>query len=179
MNKEKVQYAKALKDLNENVKEEKGPAFAKQAEGFLKENAPLQDSLGLTTEKVEAIYGQAYICYNTGRYADAAEIFRMLIMLNSTEPKFLMGLAACFHMMKEYAPAIQAYTLCSVVDPNNPIPYFHESDCYLHLGDKHSAVVALEMAVKRSAGKAEFSTLKERAAITLKALKQELGNEKK
>ena len=42
-------------------------------------------------------------------------------MLNAMEPKYILGLAACFHMLKEYFNAIQTYTMCSALDLQNPI----------------------------------------------------------
>jgi len=138
-------------------------------------NMQIKDVLGLSDEMVEGIYGQAYLLYNTGKYRDASEVFRLLIMMKSTEPKFMMGLAACYHMLKEYDPAASTYILCSVLDPTSPLPQFHASDCYIQMGDKASAIVALEMTIKRAETKPEYQVLKERAAITLEGLKKELA----
>lgn len=136
-----------------------------------------KDVLGLTDAMVEGIYGQAYRLYNTGKFRDASQIFRLLLMLNATEVKYAMGLAACFHMLKEYDGAIGAYNMVSIIDPNNPIPFYHASDCYIKSGDILSAIVALEMTIKRAGDKPEFRTIKDRATMTIEGLKKELGQE--
>jgi type III secretion system low calcium response chaperone LcrH/SycD len=85
-----------------------------------------------------------------------------------------MGLAACFHMLKEYKSAAEIYAICGMIDPESPIPYFHASDCYLQMHNSVAAIVTLEMAIKRAGDKPQYATLKDRAALTVASLKQEL-----
>ncbi|HEV8052438.1 MAG TPA: SycD/LcrH family type III secretion system chaperone [Parachlamydiaceae bacterium] len=134
-----------------------------------------KDALGLTDAMIEGVYGQAYRLYNTGKYKEAIQIFRLLIMINSTEPKYAMGLAACFHMLKEYQTAVDTYTIVGVIDPESPISFYHASDCFMQMGDQVSAMIALEMAVKRAGDKPEFRTLKDRASLTVDSIKKELA----
>jgi hypothetical protein len=76
-------------------------------------------------------------------------------------------------MLKEYRSAIDTYTIVSMVNPDNPIPFFHASDCMIQMGDNASAIIALQMAIKRSGEKPEFRTLKDRAQLTIESLKKE------
>lgn len=165
---------KAIKETGEFIKNKEGKTFQELTGKSVQSCSAIKDVLGITDESAEGIYGQAYLLYNTGRYRDAAEVFRLLIMLNSTEPKYLIGLAACHHMQKDYQAAGSTYNLASIIDPDNPIPFFHASDCYLQLGDKASAAAMLEMAVTRAKGKPQYATLKQRAEITLDTLKKEI-----
>jgi len=144
-----------------------------------KSGALPRDALGLSDGMIEGIYGQAYRLYNTGKYKDAAQLFRLLVMINAAESKYTMGIAACLHMMKDYSHAVEAYTLCSLIDPQSPIPHFHASDCYIQMDDKVSALVSLEMAVKRAGEKKEFKTLKDRAQMTMNSIKEELAKASK
>lgn len=171
----KHQIKKTIDQAGELIQKKQGKEFTKISKKAMKQSGLVKDVIGVSDESVEGIYGQAYLLYNTGKYKDAAEIFRLLIMLNSTEAKYTMGLAACFHLMKEYEGAASAYALVSIIDPENPIPHFHSSDCFIQLGDKASAVMSLELAVKKAKDKPEFATLKERAQITLQALKKEMA----
>ncbi|KAF3362289.1 Low calcium response locus protein H [Chlamydiales bacterium STE3] len=166
---------KAVRDTGEHIHEDNGKDFSKITNKAIKNSGLIKDIIGLTDESAEGIYSQAYLLYNTGKYSDAAEIFRLLIMLNAMEPKYTMGLAACFHMMKEYESAASAYSLVSIVDPESPIPYFHASDCYIQMGDRASAIVSLDMAAAKASDKPEFAMLKERATITLQALRKEVA----
>jgi len=138
-----------------------------------RKGASPKDALGLTDAMVEGVYGQAYRLYNTGKYKEAIQIFRLLVMINATEPKYAMGLAACFHMSKDYKTAANTYAVVGVIDPENPISFYHASDCYIQMGDPVSALISLEMAMKRAGDKPEFKTLKDRAMMTIESLKKE------
>jgi len=140
----------------------------------LKGESTPKEAMGMTDAMIEAIYGQAYRLYNTGKYADASRLFRLLVMLVPIEPKFPLGLAASFHMMKDYRNAIQIYTFCSIADAQNPVPHYHAADCYMQLGDLAGAIVAMEMAAKRAGDKTEYKTLKDRALLTIESLKKAL-----
>ena len=162
----------ASNELGDNFKQQRQAAYEEISKKAMTQNVNIKMLTGVSDEKEEAIYGQAYVLYNTGRYKEASEVFRVLILLNSLEPKYTLGLAACFHLMKEYEAASNMYTICSILDSQNPIPYFHMSDCALQLGDKFAAAVALDLAIKRADGKPEFSVLKERSIITLDGLEE-------
>jgi type III secretion system low calcium response chaperone LcrH/SycD len=156
-----------LNNLSKEKESDKAPG--------LKKAPALMDILGISKEKEEKYYRHAYLLYNTGRYKDAASIFRNVLMpLHTTESKYILGLAACCHMLKEYKMAAGVYLIVSSIDPLNPIPFFHASDCYIQIGDLISATTVLEMAIKRAMDKKEYATLKQRAEITLNGLKKEL-----
>jgi type III secretion system low calcium response chaperone LcrH/SycD len=178
MKSEQDEIKKAAQDLGASLHEEKAKEYQNIAQKAMQQGVMPKDILGLSDAMVEGIYGQAYRLYNTGKYKDASQLFRLLIMLNSTEPKYSMGLAACFHMLKEYQNAVSTYAMCGVVDPENPIPHYHASDCYIHLKDPISALIALEMAVDRSKEKQEYQTLKDRAKLTIETLRQEINQNK-
>ena len=166
------QIKKATEEIGASVGNAKSKEYQQMLQKAAQGSTP-KDAMGLTDAMVEGIYGQAYRLYNTGKYKDASQLFRLLIMLNTTEPKYAMGLAACFHMLKEYRSAVDTYTIVSMVNPENPVPFFHASDCMIQMGDNASAIIALEMAIKRSGEKPEFRTLKDRALLTIQSLKKE------
>lgn len=135
------------------------------------------DALGFSKERMENIYSQAYLLYNTGMYVEASQMFRLLMVLNPTDPKNYLGLAACLHMRKEYANAAQVYIACGILDMTNPIYPFHASDCYIQMRDRISALLVLELAVERAANQPQYQVLKERALLTIDSLKKELAEE--
>ncbi len=171
------QIKKAANELSHLVGQEKRQEFQNVTNQVTSGVMP-KDIMGLSEAMIEGIYGQAYRLYNTGKYKDASQLFRLLIMLNSTESKYAMGLAACFHMLKEYKNALSTYAICGVIDPYNPVPHYHASDCYIHLKDPMSAIISLQMAVKRSADKPEYQILKDRALLTIESLKKEIEKQK-
>lgn len=175
MKSEQYQVKKAAEDIGANVNTTKS-GEAKNMLGKIVNNASSpKDAMGLTDAMVEGIYGQAYRLYNTGKYRDAIQLFRLLIMLNPTESKYTLGLAACFHMLKEYKAASDAYCLVSVVDAKSPIPFYHASDCFIQMGDNPSAIIALQMAVERAGDNPAFKTLKDRALLTIESLQKQMN----
>lgn len=175
---EQQQIRKAAEQVGTGVKAESAESVKAAMEKATRKGTSPKDALGLTDAMVEGVYGQAYRLYNTGKYKEAIKIFRLLIMINSTEPKYAMGLAACFHMVKDYKVAADAYSIVGVLDPESPISFYHASDCYQQMGDSISALVALEMAIKRANEKPEFKTLKDRAMLTVESLKKEIEKTK-
>jgi len=176
---DQYQIKKATEEIGATLSKEKSKDFQNVAAKVVQGGMMPKDMMGLSDAMVEGIYGQAYRLYNTGKYKDASQLFRLLIMLNSTEPKYAMGLAACFHMLKEYKNAVSTYAICGVIDPENPVPHYHASDCYIHMNDPVSALIALEMAVKRAGDKTEYQTLRDRALLTIDSLKKEIAKIKK
>jgi type III secretion system low calcium response chaperone LcrH/SycD len=165
----KVNAAESHKDKNATV----------LADEFVRNGHMPKDILNLSDQQIEGLYAQAYNFYQTGRFKDALQIFRLLIMLNANEQKYILGLAACQHMLKEFKNAVDAYTLCSILDPESPIAYYHMSDCFLEMKDPYSAIVALDMAIKRSGAKPEFQMLKDRAKMTMENLQSEVKEKNK
>jgi type III secretion system low calcium response chaperone LcrH/SycD len=176
---EQHQIKKATEKLGANIHKEKAQGFKDLAATATRKAATPKDALGLNDAMVEGIYGQAYRLYNTGKYQDASQLFRLLIMLNPTEAKYAMGLAACFHMLKEYTSAVNTYAIVNVIDAESPVPYYHASDCYIQMGDSAGALIALEMAVSRAGSKPEYKILKDRATLTIESLKKEIAKPQK
>ena len=137
-----------------------------------------KDALGIDDQTVERIYAQAYQLYNMGKYSDAHTLFSSLILIDVTEPKYLLGIAACSHMLKNYEEAAQHYMQCAAMDPNSPIPYYHAYDCFTELGDTSSAMICLSLTIKRSGEKEEYLELKNRATVTLDTLKEQVKSGK-
>lgn len=174
MKSEEKQTKKGAEQAASTIGKEKSNNFDAIAQKVIQKGMVPKDFLGLSDQMVEGIYGQAYRLYNSGNYKDAIQVFRLLIMINSLEAKYSLGLAACFHMMKEYKNAADIYTLCGVLDPQSPIPPYHASDCYLQMNDKLSALISLELAVSKAGARPEYKVLKDRAALTAEGLKKEL-----
>ena len=90
---EQRQIKKATEELGATLKKEKTQDFKAVAEKAVQGGAMPKDMMGLSEAMVEGIYGQAYRLYNTGKYKDASQLFRLLIMLNSAEPS--QGMMSC------------------------------------------------------------------------------------
>lgn len=170
----KEQMRKETMESAEKQGEKFDTAIGEIANKMMIQGLTPKDAMGVSNSYLENVYAQAYRLYNTGKYSEAAHMFRILIMLNAMEPKYILGLAACFHMLKEYYDAIQSYTMCSALDPENPIPHYHSSDCFIQMKDYLSAMICLELAIARSGDKPEYAKMKERAQLSLESLKQQV-----
>ena len=151
-------------------------ALGEIAGKMLKGGMSPKEAMGISGKYLENMYAQAYRLYNTGKYTEASHVFRMLIILNAMEPKYSLGLAACLHMLKEYYDAIQTYTMCTVLDPQTPLPFYHSADCFIQMKDYLSAMVCLELAIKRAESNPIYDKMKERAHMSLASLKEKLGS---
>lgn len=169
----KNQIKKEMDGVSSNSSEQIEKGLEDALGKMLKEGMTPKDAFGVSSNVLESVYAQAYRLYNTGKFVEAIHLFRILILMNTTEPKYTLGLAACFHMLKEYKNAIQAYTMCTVIDPVSPIPHYHASDCFIQMKDSLSAMISLQMAIDKAEGKAEYTKIKERALLTLESLKQQ------
>lgn len=134
-----------------------------------------KDAIGIKESDTEATYAQGYQLYNMGKYKDARSVFASLLIVDSTEPRFLFGHAACSHMLEDYKAAADMYTYQAVVSPDDPIPYYHAADCYIKIGDAFSAAVVLNQVIKRSGDEEKYKMIKERSEMTVKKLEEQMN----
>ena len=148
--------------------------FGAMNKGILPKHA-----LRLGDDTMEAMYGQAYNLYNQGKYQDAAYIFRLLMLLDYMTSKYILGLAACLHRMKEYKNAANTYLLCSSLDAKNPLPHYHAADCYLQLGYPEMAAFSLGLVIAVAADQPQYAIIKERARLMKETLDAESAEKAK
>ncbi|MCB1135067.1 MAG: SycD/LcrH family type III secretion system chaperone, partial [Chlamydiia bacterium] len=136
---------------------------------------PAKDVLQMPPEMVETLYSHAYNMYNQGKYDEAEHLFRFLMLLDPLEAKYAFGQAAVSHMKKQYEQAGKMYYMCTLLNPDDPMPHYHASDCYMKLNDLGSALLSLEFAIDASEGKPEFKGLVEKARALKQALEERMG----
>ena len=170
---------KSIADMGKEHKEEFKIAIKKIGTNIFEKGMMPKDALGIGDKNVDKLYNEAYQRYNMGKYNDAEKIFGQLLILNPTEGKYVFGLAACAHMKKDFEIAAEQYIRCSLYDPEDPIPYYHASDCYMELNDKLSALISLQMVIKRSGDKPEYKVMKDRALLTIESLKHGANEKQK
>jgi type III secretion system low calcium response chaperone LcrH/SycD len=162
----------AMLKVNEQVTPELQEGIQTIMSAIFQKGITPKDALGLSDEVLEGMYGHAYHLFNNGKYDDALIIFRLLTILNGAEPRFSMGMAACHHMRKEYDQAAQMYGICGVIDWENPMPYYHASDCWIKKGDIPMAIEALKVAAIRAEQKPQYAVIRDRCLMALKSLEE-------
>ena len=160
----------ALAKLDEKAITESGEVLAELMQKTLMSGIRPKAALQISDEVMEGIYGYAYNMYNRGMYSEASHIFRLLMMLDYTQVKYLMGLAACVHMQKDYESAVSFYTMATFVDGESPIAHYHCADCYLKLDQATEASFELEEAINKAGDREEFKTLVERSKLMVESL---------
>lgn len=132
--------------------------------------ASLKAALGLSQNDLEQVYAAAYGKYQQGRYIDAIQLFRYLVSLDPETYKYVLGLAASHHKQHQYLPASNFYLLAILRRPDDPIPYFHSADCYLHLKDNEMARLSLQLCITHCGEKPDAVAMKTRAEMILASI---------
>jgi type III secretion system low calcium response chaperone LcrH/SycD len=150
------------------------PEFEAALKKVIMEGVPLNQVFEITPEILEQVYAHAYRLYNSGNYQDASVLFAFLISINSSNPKYYMGIASSFHRMRNYENAVECYIAAYHLDGTNPIPFYHLYDCWKNLNQLEECVFALTMALELSGDNPAYTQIKERSKLALEGLIQEI-----
>lgn len=156
--------------------------FKLQEEALVKiveEGVPVYEVVGLSKESLEYMYSYAYNQYNGGKYDEARNTFFMLDFLNPDDIRFKYSIAACCHMKKELYEAIGMYMKCSLIDPSNPVYFWHIADCYKQLNKKVFSLLNLRLCIRYCKQNPGFARLQMRAENEFLFLEKEVEEELK
>jgi type III secretion system low calcium response chaperone LcrH/SycD len=165
--------SQAVKTSRKLIHPEKAKQYEEMLSKILSNNQSPLEVCGFTPEILEAFYGCAQCLYTSGKYKDAGIIFNLLTYLNVNEYKYVMGCAASAHMQKNYLDALTHYNSCFFLDPSNPLPNYHASDCYRKLNSPTLAIQCLNAAILQAGDNTAYTKLKERAQLTKDAIQKE------
>jgi type III secretion system low calcium response chaperone LcrH/SycD len=142
---------------------------------FMVAEGSLSPSMMASEAQLEEFYERGCNLYNTGSYKGALPYFNLLNVSNPKDPRFLMAIAACYHMLKDYKKASEMYSFCIMVDTQrkSPYPCYHLSDCLMKLEEPLGAMIYLTMALERCNGP-KFQALKDRVSMMITSLDKEL-----
>ena len=83
-----------------------------------------------------------------GATLEALRTYTVLVLLDSLNPEFQIGLANCSHQLGEYHLALQAASAIVALDPRNPRGYYFSGRACLALGHYAEAEEDLTDAIK-------------------------------
>ena len=72
-----------------------------------------------------------------------------MLMQNPLNSELWHALAAARKMEYRYDEAIEAWTLSSLLSPQNPLPHFYQAECYLAQDQIDKALQAFDAALER------------------------------
>jgi len=133
-------------DPFEAIADEQLQTVEELAKKCLLEGATLGAVRGYSSDELEAVYGLAHNAYQQRKYEQAVKLFLFLVENDHAEHRFWMGLAAAYQMAEEHRKALVAFGMVAVLDATNPWPSIHACECYLALGERESARLALDAA---------------------------------
>jgi type III secretion system low calcium response chaperone LcrH/SycD len=167
------QLQEVLQKMNPQSGKDSVEKFSLVMEYVLKKGAVPKTALKISDNTMEAVYTQAYNLYNQGKYKEASYLFRFLMLLDLTTSRYILGLAACLHRMKDYKNAANLYFFAGALDDKNPLPHYHATDCYLQLNKTGIAIISLQMAISAAGSQEKYKVIKERSQL----LKENLMNQ--
>ena len=100
-------------------------------------------------KKIQNTYAIAKNYYDNGKYTEAEEIFKILIVKDPHLKIFWYGLASCQQAKKKYTQALSSWAILSLLDEKNPFSHFYAAECYFSLKDSSNAFLALDEVEKR------------------------------
>lgn len=140
---------------------------------------PSAKDFGITTELEEQFYDLAYQQFKSGNYSDASAILAWLCVIDEKDFRYPFGLACCYHMQKDYENAIGAYNQAFFRDSDNPLPFYHASDCFLKLNYPGMAILCLNMVLSQTDGIPTFAKLHKRTKLAYDSLVKEAEEKQK
>lgn len=148
---------------------------------ILLEGKSLKESLGLSASAIEYFYSQGYRLYLIRKYSEALRYFHLLFLFEPSDPRYALGLAATYQMMKDYEHAVQWYMTLSLIDTESPMPFYYMSDCALKRNDPISAIYFLKKTIEYCKDNPEFQKIKAQSMMMIPPLEKaaEAANETK
>lgn len=179
MSSEDDMIIEAVSKLGDEISPNIKKAIEGVTENVVKGGMAPKDAMGLDEAAIEGIYGHAYRLYNAGKYKDSQLLFRLLITLDPMESKFMMGSAACFHMLQEFSHAASLYAIASMINQENPIPHYHSADCYAKMGLNGAAMNELMLTIVLCGEAPQYAVIKDRSGLMLEQIGKQEGIEGK
>jgi type III secretion system low calcium response chaperone LcrH/SycD len=122
-----------------------------------------------TPEEAEKLYEYAYHFYRGGKYQDAVDFFRTLTSIDSMDCDYWEGLAGSLKMLGQFEKALEAYTICAIIDGRNPLIHAHAADCCFALGQIERGMYAINAAEIQANGNKKYTLLLSQLAVIKKA----------
>lgn len=166
-------------NTNSNIPEKDKEKFKGLFKEILIEGKSPKDAMGYDDKMMEFIYKYGYQLHQAGRFTEAMEAFKLLSLLDITQPNYSVALGSCYMHLKEYPAAINAFAVALAVELNDPYPAMQMAECYLKMNDKYAALFMFDLAYIRASKNEMYNTVTERLSLTMETLKQELMKESK
>lgn len=163
----------ALEKVGSSLSQEKKEEFRSFFLNVIEKKMQPKEALDFSKEDMEWLYSYAYQLFSTGKYKEASTPLALLNLLEPNNHKYAFALGSCFQKLKKYQEAIDVYTIAAVLKLNDPMAFYHMSDCHVNLQNIPSALFCLKSAGAICVDNPEFANLKERIDLSIQKLEKE------
>lgn len=124
------------------------------------------------------LYSRGYFFYESGKYAEATDFFKVLTQMDAENPIYWTGLGACQQMQKKYQEALLAYSTALILDSTDPVTFFHAANCCFALNYVSEGLKAIETAENIARERPEHQGMLPQLALLKKTWSNEAKIEK-
>jgi type III secretion system low calcium response chaperone LcrH/SycD len=164
----------AVIKLGDKVSKEEKVSIAKALTKVFEQGIPPKEALEIGDNEMSQLYSAAFQMFTSGKFPEAREMFKMLLLFDPHQSGFAVSLGACHHHLKDYQYALEAYLLASKLAPTDPVPLFYAYDCCKALNNPHGAAIMLSNVIAQAGDNKVYAKVKERAKILLEDLEKQL-----
>lgn len=150
-------------------------AKAEEILKHLETGGTLKAVVNLADEELEAIYAVAYNYFTARKFDQAVQLFKFLCLYDHMEPRWAYGLGIAQQQRGDFAAALNAYGLATLLDIEDPRPQVQAGYCLMATNQWPEAVSALEGAVMACADDARYAGLREQAENMLVTAREKAG----
>ncbi|MES2198895.1 MAG: tetratricopeptide repeat protein [Chlamydiota bacterium] len=104
-----------------------------------------QDFLAFSDETLLWIYKIGYRYSEEKKSEEAKALFQLLVMLNPQVSDYWVALGFVERQLSEETEALDAFSMASILNPENPVSRYQSAEIYLQRGELEDALVELDV----------------------------------
>lgn len=167
----------AVNQLGPQVSKDEKKEHAKLLVKIFEQGMSPKQAMNISEEEILQIYSFAYHNFSTGKFAEARELFKVLLTLDPMNADFATALGVCHHRLGDYDLALACYMLNAFLAPKDPVALFYGYDCLINLKDEASAAMLLSSVIARAGDQKIYGKVKQDAQKLFERLEQKLINQ--
>lgn len=148
------------------------PAKTQEILKHLTDGGTLKTLANLSGQELEAIYAVAYNLFTARKYDQAIDLFKFLCLYDHTEPRWFYGLGVARQRKGDYAQAVDAFAVATLLDVEDPRPQVQAAYCLMALGNWPEAQSALEGTIMACGEEADQAGLRAQAEAMLATVRK-------
>lgn len=133
----------------------------------IQEGYSIAAAMGLSKEKLEAVYATGYQFFNHGKYKKAIKLFAFLLIHEQSDRRFFIAFGTCLQMLNAPEEAIKYLGIASVWEPSDPVPAVQIAECLLSMKRSNEAYDLLKKIDEEFGSLPEFKKISAKVKLML------------